>query len=232
MLAGSLATGRPATAPSHVAPTSDSSLTAIQPQTTTDSIVTSATISTSARSGEVERELAEGPFPQYEHHYPRRATACRGVSGPGSAACARRSCLVARSYKVSLGRSQRSTRALPWKRARAVLRCSVSSDVHLTRLSKADRTRRRASRRTNSSAADSWPVRLWTSAMAAVGSSCATASLAMAAASLSSFAGLWYPKASSASAAGSPAVPAAAHAKAEGSRGSPIGSRRLYGRDV
>jgi hypothetical protein len=36
MLAGSIATGRPATAPSHAAPTSDSSHTAIQPQTTTD----------------------------------------------------------------------------------------------------------------------------------------------------------------------------------------------------
>jgi hypothetical protein len=36
MLAGSIATGRPATAPSHGAPTSDSSHTAIQPQTTTD----------------------------------------------------------------------------------------------------------------------------------------------------------------------------------------------------
>jgi hypothetical protein len=38
MLAGSIATGRPATAPSHAAPTSDSSHTAIQPQTTTDAI--------------------------------------------------------------------------------------------------------------------------------------------------------------------------------------------------
>jgi hypothetical protein len=37
------------------APTSDSSHTAIQPQTTTDAIVTRTTISTSARSGEVER---------------------------------------------------------------------------------------------------------------------------------------------------------------------------------
>ena len=36
MLAGSIATGRPATAPSHATPTSDSSHTAIQPQTTTD----------------------------------------------------------------------------------------------------------------------------------------------------------------------------------------------------
>jgi len=44
MLAGSIATGRPATAPSHVAPTSDSSHTAIQPQTTTDGIVTRTTI--------------------------------------------------------------------------------------------------------------------------------------------------------------------------------------------
>ena len=33
MLAGSIATGRPATAPSHAAPTSDGSHTAIQPQT-------------------------------------------------------------------------------------------------------------------------------------------------------------------------------------------------------
>jgi hypothetical protein len=40
MLAGSIATGRPATATSHTAPTSDSSHTAIQPQTTTDAIVT------------------------------------------------------------------------------------------------------------------------------------------------------------------------------------------------
>ena len=40
--------GRPATAPSHAAPTSDSSHTAIQPQTTTDAIVTRTTISTSA----------------------------------------------------------------------------------------------------------------------------------------------------------------------------------------
>jgi hypothetical protein len=55
MLAGSIATGRPATAPSHAAPTSDSSHTAIQPQSTTDAIVTRTTISTSARSGEVER---------------------------------------------------------------------------------------------------------------------------------------------------------------------------------
>jgi hypothetical protein len=55
MLAGRIAAGRPATAPSHAAPTSDSSHTAIQPQTTTDAIVTRATISTSARSGEVER---------------------------------------------------------------------------------------------------------------------------------------------------------------------------------
>lgn len=55
MLAGSIATGRPATAPSHAAPTSDSSHTVIQPQTTTDAIVTRTTISTSARSGEVER---------------------------------------------------------------------------------------------------------------------------------------------------------------------------------
>ena len=55
MLAGSIATGRPAAAPGHAAPTSDSSHTAMQPQTTTDAIVTRATISTSARSGEVER---------------------------------------------------------------------------------------------------------------------------------------------------------------------------------
>ena len=40
MLAGSIATGRPATAPSHAVATSDSSHTAIQPQTTTDAIVT------------------------------------------------------------------------------------------------------------------------------------------------------------------------------------------------
>ena len=40
MLAGSIATGRPATAPSHAGPTSDSSHTAIQPQTTTDSVET------------------------------------------------------------------------------------------------------------------------------------------------------------------------------------------------
>jgi hypothetical protein len=44
-----------ATAPSHAAPTSDSSHTAIQPQTTTGAIVTRTTISTSARSGDVER---------------------------------------------------------------------------------------------------------------------------------------------------------------------------------
>jgi len=50
MLAGSIATGRPATAPSHAAPTSDSSHTAIQPQTTTDAIVTRTTISTSSGS--------------------------------------------------------------------------------------------------------------------------------------------------------------------------------------
>lgn len=55
MLAGSIATGRPDTAPSYAAPTSDSSHTAIQPQTTTDAIVTRTTISTSARSGEAER---------------------------------------------------------------------------------------------------------------------------------------------------------------------------------
>jgi hypothetical protein len=36
MLAGSIATGRPATAPSHAAPRSDSSHTEIQPPTTTD----------------------------------------------------------------------------------------------------------------------------------------------------------------------------------------------------
>ena len=36
MLAERIATGRPATALSHAAPTSDSSHTAIQPQTTTD----------------------------------------------------------------------------------------------------------------------------------------------------------------------------------------------------
>ena len=50
-------TGRPATAPGHAAPTSDSSHTSIQPQTTTDAIVTRTTISTSARSGEVAREV-------------------------------------------------------------------------------------------------------------------------------------------------------------------------------
>ena len=58
MLAGSIATGRPATAPSHAAPTSDSSHTAIQPQTTTDAIVARTTISTSARSSEVEQVVA------------------------------------------------------------------------------------------------------------------------------------------------------------------------------
>src|SRR5215213_8833352 len=36
MLDGSIATGRPAAAPSHAPPMSDSSHTAIQPQTTTD----------------------------------------------------------------------------------------------------------------------------------------------------------------------------------------------------
>jgi hypothetical protein len=55
MLAGSIATGRPATAPGHAAPAPGSSDTAIQPQMMTDAIVTRATISTSARSGEVER---------------------------------------------------------------------------------------------------------------------------------------------------------------------------------
>jgi hypothetical protein len=58
MLAGSIATGRPATAASHAAPTSDSSHTASQRQTTTDAIVTRTTINTSARSGEVEQVVA------------------------------------------------------------------------------------------------------------------------------------------------------------------------------
>src|ERR1017187_4047643 len=62
VLAGSIGTGRPATAPSraapsHAAPSPDSSHTAIQPQTTTDAIVTRTTISTSARSVEVAREV-------------------------------------------------------------------------------------------------------------------------------------------------------------------------------
>jgi hypothetical protein len=53
--------------PSHAATTPGSSHTAIQPQTTTDSIVTRTAISTSARSGEVERWVVAREVRRHAH---------------------------------------------------------------------------------------------------------------------------------------------------------------------